>query len=94
MITAEEAARYCRIDMPLSDDDRADLDELIEYSKEYLLGAGIAATDTARYKLAQKIIVDDRYNHRGSEEVTPKAQSSLNCIILQLQNPDSSEVII
>ena len=88
MLEVTEMKKYLRVDFNEDDEFIA---ELINFSKEYLTNAGIKESTNPSYKLAQKIIVDDRYNHRGSEEVTPKAKSSLNCIILQLQN--SSEVV-
>lgn len=86
MLTLDEAKNYLRVDF--ADDDKF-ITDLMNYSKEYLLGAGISASESFLYKLAQEIIINDRYNNRGSESVTSKAQSSLNEIILQLQNPDT-----
>lgn len=82
MLTKDEAKKYLRVDF---NDDDDFITDLIAFSKEYLLGAGISESESFLYKLAQEIIIDDRYSHRGSESVTPKAQSSLNEIILQLQ---------
>lgn len=91
MLSLEEMKKYLRVDF-IDDDDF--ITELILFSAEYLTNAGIVASISSSYKLAQKIIVDDRYNHRGSEEVTPKGKSSLNSIILQLQNIVVHEVVI
>jgi hypothetical protein len=83
-LTLRDVKSYLRIEEDY-DDENKDLDELILFSKMYLLNAGITEIDNPIYRLAQKILIDDRYGHRGSQEVTPKAQSSVNCLILQLQ---------
>lgn len=85
MLNLAQVKNYLRVD---SNDDDEFITSLILFSKEYLLSAGIKEKNCESYNLAQKIIIDDRYNHRGSEEVTSKIKSSLNCIILQLQNSE------
>ena len=92
LLTKAQAKSYCRVEADYTDED-SDIEDLLAFSNEYLLKAGIKEIDSPTYRLAQKILIDDRYTHRGSKEPTPKAQSSINCLILQLQNSEYAATV-
>jgi uncharacterized phage protein (predicted DNA packaging) len=72
-LTKEQAKRYLRIEPDYTDEDE-DITSLIAFSKEYIKGAtGLDETDSETYRLAQKMIICDKYTNRGGEDVSIKA---------------------
>lgn len=88
LLTLDDVKPYLRIESSYTDED-SDIEDLLLFSKTYLLNAGIAQIDDPVYRLAQKIIIDDRYNHRGSINVSVKANNALIPLITQLQRAET-----
>lgn len=87
-LTLAEAKRYCRIDADNTEEDE-DIEELIIFSKSYLLNAGVAEIDSPVYRLAQKMIICDKYDNRGGESVSIKTQNALTLLMTQLQRAET-----
>lgn len=88
LLTIADVKPYLRIETNYTDEDNL-ITDLLLFSKTYLENAGVIATDNAVYRLAQKIIIDDRYNHRGSIGVSVKANNALIPLITQLQRSET-----
>jgi len=87
-ITKEEVKRYLRIEAEYTDED-TDIDKLIAFSIEYIKGAtGLAETDSETYRLAQKMIICDRYENRGGNSVEIKPSNALTLLLTQLKNAE------
>ena len=88
LLTIADVKPYLRIETNYTDEDNL-ITDLLLFSKTYLENAGVIETDNAVYRLAQKIIIDDRYNHRGSINVSVKANNALIPLITQLQRAET-----
>lgn len=88
LLTIDDVKPYLRIESSYTDEDDL-IEDLLLFSKTYLLNAGISEKDNAVYRLAQKIIIDDRYNHRGSFEVSVDTSNALIPLITQLQRDET-----
>lgn len=96
MVTLEEAKLYLRVDN--NDEDNL-IKNLIEFSKEEIKNStGMCFNpdgNSYSYKLAQLIIVTDRYENRGSQDLTIKINNFLSNLYLKLryevQNENTSK---
>ncbi len=85
-LTKEEVKRYLRIETDYTEED-TDIESLITFSKEYIKGAtGLDETNSETYRLAQKMIICDRYNDRGGDSVEVKPSTALRSLLNQLKN--------
>lgn len=83
-LTLEKAKRYLR---EYTDDVEVaeDIQDLINFSKEYIKNStGKDEMDNETYRLAQKIIICDRWENRSSADLTIKAQNALTNLLLQI----------
>lgn len=91
MIDLTKAKEYLRVDD--SDEDTL-IEMLIEFSKEEIENStGVnfdLGGENKTYQMAQLIIITDRYENRGSQDLEFKANNSLSGIYTKLKYGDSS----
>lgn len=86
MLTLDEAKEYLRVD---GDEEKKLIEFLIEFSKEEIENStGVtfdSGGDKKTYKLAQLIIITDRFENRGSEDLEFKANNILSSLYTKLK---------
>lgn len=94
-LTLEAVKRYMRID---TDDEDDLINELIEYSKEEIKNStgDDGANPSYTYKMAQLLIITDRFENRGSDDKDFKVNNALSCLFTKLKfrrelNADTGE---
>lgn len=83
-VTLEEAKAYLRVDGNEEDDF---INVLIEFSKEEIENStGDDGTNpSSTYKMAQLIIITDRFENRGSNDGDFKPNNILSCLYTKLK---------
>lgn len=86
MLTLDEVKKYLRVD---GDDEDVTIEFLIEYSKEEIENSTGVTFDsggaTKTYKLAQLIIITDRFENRGSQDLEFKVNNFLSTLYTKLK---------
>lgn len=86
MLTLDEVKKYLRVD---GDDEDVMIEFLIEYSKEEIENStGVtfdSGGDKKIYQLAQLIIINDRFENRGSQDLEFKANNILSGLYIKLK---------
>lgn len=89
MIDLAKAKEYLRIDEDYEDNL---IEMLIEFSKEEIQNStGVifdSGGDTKTYELAQLIIITDRYENRGSQDLEFKPNNMLSSLYTKLKYGD------
>ncbi|MGL5569776.1 head-tail connector protein [Cetobacterium sp.] len=89
MIDKIKAKEYLRLDEDYED---SLIETLIEFSKEEIENStGVtfdSGGDTKTYELAQLIIITDRYENRGSQDLEFKANNMLSSLYTKLKYGD------
>ncbi|MEG2256274.1 MAG: head-tail connector protein [Bacilli bacterium] len=89
MIDKTKAKEYLRIDEAYED---TLIEMLIEFSKEEIENStGVtfdSGGDTKTYELAQLIIITDRYENRGSQDLEFKPNNMLSSLYTKLKYGD------
>lgn len=84
ILSLDDVKLYLRID---SDEEDNFISDLIEYSKEEIKNStgddGINPSYT--YRMAQLLIISDRFENRGSNEVEFKPNNALSCLLAKLK---------
>jgi uncharacterized phage protein (predicted DNA packaging) len=85
-LETEKMKRYLRLEADYHEEDE-DISDLLQFSKEYIKNVtGKNELDNEVYRLTQKIIVSDRYENRGSSDMSNKTQNFLSDLLQQIQN--------
>lgn len=91
MIDKAKAKEYLRIDEEYED---TLIEMLIDFSKEEIKNStGVtfdSGGDTKTYELAQLIIITDRYENRGSQDLEFKPNNMLSSLYTKLKYGDYS----
>ncbi|MGL5709609.1 MAG: head-tail connector protein [Cetobacterium sp.] len=91
MIDLATAKEYLRVD---EEDEDNLIGMLIEFSKEEIENSTGVTFDsggsTKTYELAQLIIITDRFENRGSEDLEFKANNILSALYTKLKHGDYS----
>ncbi len=91
MIDKAKAKEYLRIDEDYED---TLIEMLIDFSKEEIKNStGVtfdSGGDTKTYELAQLIIITDRYENRGSQDLEFKPNNMLSSLYTKLKYGDYS----
>ena len=89
MVDLIKAKEYLRIDEEYED---SLIETLIEFSKEEIENStGVtfdSSGDTKTYELAQLIIITDRYENRGSQDLEFKPNNMLSSLYTKLKYGD------
>ncbi|MGL6113509.1 MAG: head-tail connector protein [Cetobacterium sp.] len=89
MVDLTKAKEYLRIDEDYED---SLIEMLIEFSKEEIENStGVtfdSSGDTKTYELAQLIIITDRYENRGSQDLEFKPNNMLSSLYTKLKYGD------
>lgn len=89
MVDLAKAKEYLRIDEDYEDNL---IEMLIEFSKEEIQNStGVifdSGGDTKTYELAQLIIITDRYENRGSQDLEFKPNNMLSSLYTKLKYGD------
>ncbi|MCX3068430.1 head-tail connector protein [Cetobacterium somerae] len=89
MVDLTKAKEYLRIDEEYED---SLIETLIEFSKEEIENStGVtfgSGGDTKTYELAQLIIITDRYENRGSQDLEFKPNNILSSLYTKLKYGD------
>ncbi|MGL4796739.1 MAG: head-tail connector protein [Paraclostridium sp.] len=89
MVDLTKAKEYLRIDEEYED---SLIETLIEFSKEEIENStGVtfdSGGDTKTYELAQLIIITDRYENRGSQDLEFKPNNMLSSLYTKLKYGD------
>lgn len=89
MVDLTKAKEYLRIDEEYED---SLIETLIEFSKEEIEhSTGVtfgSSGDTKTYELAQLIIITDRYENRGSQDLEFKPNNILSSLYTKLKYGD------
>lgn len=89
MVDLTRAKEYLRIDEEYED---SLIEMLIEFSKEEIKNStGVtfdSGGDTRTYELAQLIIITDRYENRGSQDLEFKPNNMLSSLYTKLKYGD------
>ena len=89
MVDLTKAKEYLRIDEDYED---TLIETLIEFSKEEIENStGVtfdSGGDTKTYELAQLIIITDRYENRGSQDLEFKPNNMLSSLYTKLKYGD------
>ena len=89
MIDKAKAKEYLRIDEDYED---TLIEMLIDFSKEEIKNStGVtfdSGGDTKTYELAQLIIITDRYENRGSQDLEFKPNNTLSSLYTKLKYGD------
>ena len=90
MLTKEFVKNYLRVD---GEEEDELIEFLIEESKEEIkVSTGDDGTTPSHlYKMAQLLIVVDRYENRGAEKEELKPNNALNAILLKLRCKASND---
>lgn len=83
-VNLEYAKKYMRIDTDEEDDF---IKDLIEYSKEEIKNStgDDGSNPSYTYRMAQLLIITERYENRGSEDKEFKANNALSCLYAKLK---------
>lgn len=85
-VSLDTAKQYLRID---TDEEDQFIEMLIEFSKEEIeqsTGVKFSPSGTTKsYELAQLIIITDRYENRGSQDLEFKVNDTLSSIYTKLK---------
>lgn len=96
-LNVDAVKKYMRID---TDEEDAFIEDLIEFSKEEIKNStgndGTILSHT--YKMAQLLIITDRFENRGSQDKDFKVNNALSCLYIKLKfrgdiNVDTGEQI-
>ena len=89
MVDLAKAKEYLRID---EEDEDSLIEMLIEFSKEEIENSTGATFDSGgeskTYEMAQLIIITDRYENRGSQDLEFKPNNMLSCLYTKLKYGD------
>lgn len=95
MLNLETVKLYLRID---DNEEDIILEELIEYSKEEIENStGVKynpSGNLSTYRLAQLLIIADRYENRSSQDIVFTPNNSLSTLYTKLKYGESNEKII
>lgn len=83
-LTLEYVKKYMRVD---TDEEDAFINELIEYSKEEIKNStgDDGSNSSYTYRMAQLLIITDRFENRSSEDKDFKANNALSCLFTKLK---------
>lgn len=86
MVTLEKVKEYLRVD---GEEEETLIKFLIEYSKEEIENStGVTCDSCSKpktYELAQLIIINDRFENRGSEDLEFKPNNALSSLYIKLK---------
>ncbi|MGL5051780.1 MAG: head-tail connector protein [Cetobacterium sp.] len=89
MVDLAKAKEYLRID---EEDEDSLIEMLIEFSKEEIENSTGVTFDSGgeskTYEMAQLIIITDRYENRGSQDLEFKPNNMLSCLYTKLKYGD------
>ena len=87
MLTLEETKIYLRVD---ENDEDSLITSLLEFSKEEIMNSTGASYEeyggTETYKMAQRVIVTDRYENRASSDGEFKVNNIYSSLCTKLKN--------
>ena len=89
MVDLSKAKEYLRID---EEDEDNFIEMCIEFSKEEIRNStGVdfdSGGESKTYQMAQLIIITDRYENRGSQDLEFKPNNTLSCLYTKLKYGD------
>ena len=84
ILSLDDVKLYLRVD---SDEEDNFISDLIEYSKEEIKNStgDDGSNPSYTYKMAQLLIISDRFENRGSNEGEFKPNNALSCLLAKLK---------
>ncbi len=84
ILSLDDVKLYLRVD---SDEEDNFISDLIEYSKEEIKNStgDDGSNPSYTYRMAQLLIISDRFENRGSNEGEFKPNNALSCLLAKLK---------